>query len=216
MNPEEVHLHPARNHDAVTLTALGAGVLIPFIYYGVQIVGAFYNPGYSFVHQVASELGSNHAARPMVFNIGIVVQGVVTLIASFGFLRATRRLGVNPSLSLLIFLALATNGIQMLWAGHFPIPDPRHAGQPPFVIAMFLLPILLSAGLWRGSDAILKAYLIATLTLLAVMTVLASGSVMDTSHLRGLTQRLYTLAVFPVVAVSAVVLARRYRSVTRL
>src|SRR5260221_601672 len=150
---QEVPLRPVRTHDAFTLTALGAAVLIPFIYYGIQILCAFYNPGYSFIHQVASELGSNRAARPVLFNIGIMVQGVLTLIASFGFLRATLRLGVNPTLSLLIFLALATNGIQMLWAGYFPLPDRRHAGHPPFIIATTLLPILLTAALWKGSGA---------------------------------------------------------------
>ncbi len=205
-------MRPVRTRDAFTLTALGVAVLIPFIYYGIQIFCASYNPGYSFIHQVASELGSNRAARPMLFNIGITVQGVLTLIASFGFLRATLRLGVNPTLSLLIFLALATNGIQMLWAAYFPLPDPRHAGQLPFRIAMFLLPILLTAALWRRSGAILKAYLVATLIVLAAMTPFTSGNIgVDTTHIRGLTQRLYTLTVFPVVAVSALVLALRYR-----
>jgi hypothetical membrane protein len=199
---------------AFTLAALGVAVLIPFIYYGIQIVSAHYNPGYSFVRQVASELGSNRAARPMLFNMGIMVQGVVTFIASFGFLRATLRLGVNRTLSLLIFLALAINGIQMLWAGHFPLPDPRHAGQPPFVIAAFLLPILLTAALWNRSGGILKVYLIATLMLLAVIIPITSGNIVDTTHIRGLTQRLYTLTIFPMIAVSAIALAHDYRSVT--
>lgn len=206
----EIRLRPLRTDDVFTLTALGFAVLIPFIYYGIQIFSAAYYPGYSFVRQVASELGSDHAARPMIFNIGIMVQGVVTLIASFGFLRATLRLGVNRALSLLIFLALATNGIQMLWAGYFPLPNPRHAGQPVFMIAMFLLPILLTAALWNRTGAIVNVYLAATLILLAVMILISSGKIIDTTHIRGLTQRLYTLAVFPVIAVSAVVLALGY------
>jgi hypothetical membrane protein len=209
-------LSRVRSHDAFILTALRLAVPIPFIYYGIQILCASYNPGYSFIHQVASELGSNRAARPMLFNIGIMVQGVLTLIASFGFLRATLRLGVNPTISLLIFLALATNGIQMLWAGHFPLPNPRHAGQLPFKIAMVLLPILLTAALWQGSGAVLKAYLVATLLLLAAMIPITSGNIgVDTTHIRGLTQRLWTLTVFPVVAVAALVFALRYQSVTR-
>jgi hypothetical membrane protein len=212
MGTQQTSRRPIGALDAFTLAALGAAVLIPFIYYGVQILCAIYNPGYSFIRQVASEFGSSNAARPMLFNIGITIQGIITLIASIGFLLATLRLGVNPTLSLLIFLALATNGIQMIWAGHFPLPDRRHAGQPPFVIAMFLLPMLLSAAIWKGSRAILKGYLVATLILLAVMTLITSGKIgIDTTHMRGLTQRLYTLAVFPVIAVSAVVHAVRYR-----
>jgi hypothetical membrane protein len=194
--------------NALTFAALGVGVLIPFIYYGIQCLCATYNPGYSFIHQVASELGSNRATRPMLFNVGIMVQGALTLVAAVGFARATLRLRVNPTLALLIFLSIATNGIQMLWAGYFPLPDPRHAGQLPFRIAMFLLPILLTAVLWKGSGAILKGYLAATLILLAAMILITS---VETTHIRGLTQRLYTLTVFPVVAVSAIVFALRYR-----
>ena len=201
-----------RTHDAFTLIALSLAVLIPFIYYGTQILCAFYNPSYNFVHQVASELGSSNAAHPMLFNIGITVQGVLTLIASFGFRRATLRLGINPTVSLLIFLAVATNGIQMIWAAHFPLPDPRHAGQLPFKIAMVLLPILLTAALWNGSSPILNTYLLATLILLAALTLVTSGNFgIDTSHIKGLTQRLYTLTVFPLISVAAMVLARRYR-----
>jgi hypothetical protein len=119
----------------------------------------------------------------------------------------------NPTLSLLIFLALATNGIQMLWAAYFPLPDPRHAGQLPFRIAMVLLPILLTAALWQGSGAVLKAYLIATLLLLAVTISITSNDIgVDATHIRGLIQRLSMLTVFPVVAVAALVLALRYRS----
>jgi hypothetical protein len=77
---------------------------------------------------------------------------------------------------------------------------------------MFLLPILLTAALWDGSGAILKTYLVATLILLAVMIGMRSSPVgVETTHVRGLTQRLYTLTVFPVVAVSAIVLGLRYR-----
>jgi hypothetical protein len=141
-----------------------------------------------------------------------MIQGVVTLIASLGFLRATLRLGVAPTLSLLIFLALATNGINMIWAGYFPLPDPRHAGQPPFVIAMFLLPMLLTAALWESSGPILKAYLVANLSLLALMIPITTHTIgVDTTHVRGLIQRIYTLTVFPVISVSALVLALRYR-----
>ena len=208
-------MSPVRSHHTLILTALGLAVPIPFIYYGIQILCATYNPDYSFIHQVASELGSNRAIRPMLFNIGIMVQGVLTLIASFGFLRATLRLGVNSTLSRLLFLALATNGIQMIWAGHFPLPDPRHAGQMPFKIAMVLLPILLTAALWQGSGAILKAYLITTLLLLVAMIPITSKIGVDTNHLRGLTQRLSTLTVFPVIAIAALILALRYQSMTR-
>src|SRR5258708_5178022 len=100
----------------------------------------------------------------------------------------------------------------MLWAGYFPLPDPRHAGHPPFIIAATLLPILLTAALWKGSGPVLKTYLVATLILLALMIPIMTNKIgLDTTHIRGLTQRIYTLTLFPVIAVSAFVLALRYR-----
>jgi hypothetical membrane protein len=201
-----------RHTDRLTLAALTLGMTIPFIYYGIQITAASYEPAYSFVRQVASELGSDRAARPAVFNVGIMVQGVVSLVAAAGFLRATLRVGVRPALAFLIAAALAVNGVQMVWAGHFPLPDPRHAGYPLFVLAVTLLPVLLTAALWKGSGVVLKAYFVATLVLLLAMVTLRSGATgIDTTHVRGLVQRIYTLTVFPPVAVAAGVLLVRLR-----
>ena len=208
-------LRPTRTQDAAALAALGCGALIPVIYYGVQILCASYNPGYSFVRQVASELGSARSARHTLFNLGFAVQGVLTLIASYGFARATLRLGVNPTLSLLLVLALATNGVQMIWAAYFPLPHPRHAGQPPFLIASTLLPILLTATVWRGSGPNLKAYFIATLMLLVVTIVILPNQVaINTASIRGLIQRIHTLTTFPPIAVAALALAHRYSTAT--
>jgi hypothetical membrane protein len=203
-----------RTRDPLTFLLLGLAVLIPFIYYGIQIYAASFNPGYSFIHQVASELGSTRAARPAIFNVGIMLQGIVTLAASFGFLRAMTRLGINPTLSFLTFLAIAINGVQMLWAGYFPLPDRRHAGHTLFIFAATLLPILLTAALWKSSRPPLKTYFIATLILLLAMIPIMSGiSGLDTSNLRGLQQRIYTLTVFPPIAVAAIALANRYRKI---
>jgi hypothetical protein len=100
----------------------------------------------------------------------------------------------------------------MLWAGYFPLPDPRHAGHAPFLIAAILLPILLTSALWKGSGPILKTYFVATLILLAVMIPIMTNKIgVDTTNIRGLTQRVYTLTLFPVIGVSALVLAHRYR-----
>src|SRR6476661_7718285 len=103
---KEISVTAARTRDPITFLLLGLAVLIPFIYYGVQIYGASFNAGYSFIHQVASELGSTRAIHPAIFNVGIMIQGTLTFAASFGFLRAMTRLGINPTLSFLTFLAI--------------------------------------------------------------------------------------------------------------
>ena len=205
-------MNAARSRERLTLAALYAAVLIPFVYYGVQVAGASFNPGYSFVRQVASELGSDRAARPGIFNVGIMVQGALTLIAAAAFLRAMLRVGINPLPACAASAALAVNGVQMLWAGYFPMPDPRHAGHTVFTIAATLLPVLLTAALWRQSGAVARAYFVATLVLLLAMVPLMNGMAgIDTSQVRGLRQRVYTLTVFPPIAVAACVLAARLR-----
>ena len=203
--------HPARS-EAVTLGALGCGMAVPLLYYGFQAIAAPFFPGFSLVSTTASELGSDLSRNPQVFNGGILLLGMFSLIASLGFLRALIRLGIPPLLRILTFLAVAMNGAQSLWAGAYPMPDPRHGGHPTFILAMLLLPPLLTASLWRLADRRLKTYFIATLLLLIAMVPLMSGmSGLDTHAYRGLLQRVFTLSIFPPIGISAYVLARRLK-----
>ena len=129
-----------------------------------------------------------------------------------GLLPALRRLGGDPALAALNSAAVAVNGVQMLWAGYFPLPDPRHAGHTPFIVASTLLPVLLAAALWRHGGPGLKAYLVSTLVLLAAVTLLRSGlSGLTRYEYGGLLQRVSTLTIFPPIGVGAWVLARRLR-----
>jgi hypothetical membrane protein len=200
--------------DKLTLSALRLGIAVPFLYYGLQLLAAPFYPRFSFVRTTASELGSDLSPYDWIFNIGIIIQGVVTLIAAVGFLRAFWRLGAARVFALLASTAVAINGFQCLWAGLHPLPDPRHGGYTVVVIAMVLLPILLTATLWRLSDSRgLKAYLIATLILLAAMFPIMSGLTgIDRYAYRGLLQRVFTLTVFPPIGVAAYVLAKRMKA----
>ena len=199
-----------KTKDRLTLILLRIGMAIPFLYFGLQLIAASFSPGYSFMRNVASELGSDLARYPTPFNRGVMIQGVLTLMASFGFLRALLRLGARPILAWLICLAVAMNGVQSLWAGFFPMPDPRHGGHPLFVIGMILLPFLLTIALWKQSGALLRSYLIATMLLIVALFPLMSGMAgLDTHSYKGLLQRLFTLAVFPPIGVGAYFLAKR-------
>jgi hypothetical membrane protein len=198
--------------NRLTLLLLRLGVLIPFVYYGTQAAAAPFFPGFSFVGTTASEMGSTLSRHPAIFNAGIMALGVITLLASVGFLLALRHTGVNPALALLASADLALNGVQMLWAGLHPIPDPRHAGYTVFVAGMFVLPVLLTLALWRGASPLLKAYLVATLLLLAAMVPVTTGLTgIDRRAYRGIIQRVYTLTTFPPIGVAAWVLGRRVR-----
>jgi len=198
--------------NRATLLLLRLGVLVPFVYYGIQVAAAPYYPSFSFVGTTASEMGSTNSRHPAVFNAGIMALGVLSLLTSVGYFLALRRVGVSAILTLLTSADIALNGVQTLWAGMHPLPDPRHAGHPVFVTGMLALPVLITLSLWRRASPRLRAYFVATLLLLATMIPIFTGLTnIDRAAYRGLIQRVYTLTVFPPVAVGAWVLARRVR-----
>ena len=138
--------------DRITLCALYAGVAVPCLYFGVQALAAPFFPEFSFVGTTASELGSDLSRRPAIFNYGTMLLGVAWLIASIGFFRSFQALGVHPVLAWPISLALIVAGVGSFWAGYYPMPDPRHAGHPCFLVAMLSLPVLLAIAPLEGSN----------------------------------------------------------------
>lgn len=196
------------------MRALVAGMAVPLLYYGIQAAAAPFFPGFSVVGTTASELGSDLSRQPAVFNAGIMTLGVAGLVASYGYLRAFRRLGTHAALAWPTSLAIAMNGVQTLWAGYYPLPNPRHGGHPAFVVFMLALPALLAASMWRLGSRPLRAYLLANLALLAAMVPVMTGRTgLDTHAYRGLVQRVFTLAIFPPIGVCAFTLAGRLRDV---
>src|SRR4051794_26759188 len=193
--------------EKATLWLLRFGIAVPLVYYGIQALAAPFYPGFSALGNTASELGSE---RAVIFNAGIMVQGVASLAASLGFFLALRRMRINSALAALTTVALAITGVQHIWAGYFPIPDPRHGGHLLFTVAMTLLPVLLTAALWRQIGTGLKVYLVSTLVLLAAVLTVRSGlSGLERYEYRGLLQRVFTLAIFPPIGVAAYALASR-------
>jgi hypothetical protein len=194
----------------ITRFFLRLALTVPFVYYGLQLVAAPYYPHFSIIRNTASELGSGRSLHPSIFNAGIIILGIVTFLAAIGFLLALRHLRANLILTLLTFLAIAINAFQSLWAGLHPLPDPRHAGHPPVMIAMTLLPFLLTLITWPLTDSgLAHNYFIATcLLLLAMVPIMSGSSGLDTHQYRGLIQRIFTLTVFPPIAVAAHILSR--------
>jgi hypothetical protein len=183
--------------DTRAIIALQMGIMVPFFYFGTQIIAAFFYPDYSFLKMPASLLGSDLAHYPLIFNMGAMITGIATLIASLGFLYAFKRIRVNPILAWIASIALALNGVASLWAGFFAMPDPRH-GSNPFTLGIFVFPILLLAALWTQPDARkIKAYLIVTNLLFLMLIPIMSGMAgLDTRAYQGLLQRMAALIFF--------------------
>ena len=189
--------------DRLMRAALGAGVLVPVIYFGIQLVAAPFYPGYSFVRDATSLLGSDRSTFPLLLNAGAMLTGCASLIGALGFLRGLRGLRVAPALVWLTTLAVASVGAAAIWAGLFPLPDPRH--NPGLLNAgMFVMPALLLAALWRPAPPLLRIYLATNLVLfLALVPVVSGAAGVDTQGIGGLLQRLVTLVVFVPIGITA-------------
>lgn len=211
----------------LTVFALGMGVAVPFLYFGIQIIAAPFYSGYSFLNRDASTLGSDGSSLPAIFNFGSIIVGIVTLIVAWGFMRAFQRLGVHPILAWLTSLALISSGLVSINAGVFPLPDPRHTeGLLALLgIGTFLLPVLLPAALWKLREARpIKAYFIANLIAFIALIPVMSGLIQRLSvmaevdmpgyqsflnNYHGLLQRIAALIVFLPIGLSAYFLAKR-------
>ncbi len=216
----------------MTYRLLHAGVAVPLLYFGIQLLAAPFYPGYSFLARDASTLGSPGSTHPAIFNVGCVVLGVVTLAAAGGFARALRPLRIPHALVWLTVLALVGSAIGSLNAGIHPLPDPLHTAGILALLGqgLVLLPFLLPVALWRVADlGALRRYLVANvlvaLALIPIMTGLVQRWGMTAgielpglqsllNHYQGGLQRLAALVVFVPIGITAAVLANRLTTPT--
>lgn len=60
-----------RTNEKLTQIMLKAGIAVPILYFGIQVLAARFYPGYGFTNQDASALGSNGSSFPDIFNKGL-------------------------------------------------------------------------------------------------------------------------------------------------
>ena len=188
--------------------ALAAGIAVPFLYFGVQIVAAPFYPGYSFLANSASQLGSDLSAQPWILNTGAKLTGAAMIIAAFGFLSAMKQAGMNRVVAGLVFFAMLSSGAGAIWAGSFPLPDRRH-NPGPVTAGMFLLPILYAIAFWKRDDARgVRTYLIAnTIAFLLLVPIMSGVTGINLQGYGGLMQRVAAVIFHVPVAVVATFLS---------
>lgn len=203
-------MNTLQTKDSLTRVALGMGSTVPFLYFGAQLIAAPFYPGYSFLRQPASMLGSDLSTCPAILNVGAIITGVITLIASLGFLHALRFIGTPPVIAWLTCLALLSSGLASIWAGVFHMPDPRH-NSGPLGVGTFLLPILFVAAVWKLNEArAIRLYLVVNLLLMVALVPIMSGAAgIDMLNYGGLLQRIAALTLFPPIGVVAFFLLRK-------
>ena len=194
----------------MTRAALVAGVAVPFLYFGAQLLTAPFHPGYDFVRQVASELGAPPSGAPWIFNTGAILTGVATLVAAYGCWRALPRVGAPRITIVLLVAALVATGLAGIQAGSFPLPDPRH--NPGWLgMGLFaMLPLLALAFMRAPRARAFRLYLLASALLFLLQFPLREGvGGFDPAASGGLLQRLLALAVYPPIGVASLFLLRR-------
>lgn len=187
-----------------TRALLLAGILIPVVYFGLLLIAPLIYPGFSYVSQYASEMGSADARYPAVFNTSVMLCGAAGVVASFGFFHAVRQLGGNRWLAGLTGLSLFLFGIGTFLGGRYPMPDERHGGYG-LGLALQLAPLFLALALWRVRS--LRGLCIFLLVVFGVMALFlavmfGAGELVTRANV-GLWQRGNALAGFPWIGIAA-------------
>jgi hypothetical membrane protein len=215
------------------LAALGLGMAVPVVYFGMQAVAAPFCPGYSFLSRDASTLGSAESNAPAVFNVGCLLLGIMALLASWGFFQAFRLLGASRWFGGLVALAVALFGIGSINAGLFPLPDERHMSGVGAVLGTisFTLVFLLPIAMWKLPEArAIKRYFILNIVVVVGLLPIVSGLIqrfLMMAHTewpsyqnflnndQGLLQRIAAATVVFPIGVSAWFLRRRVKGMGR-
>ena len=190
------------------------GVAAPSTYFATQLIAAQFYPGYSFMHQEASELGAVGAPSRALFNTGALATGVAALLGGVGAFLVLRREGVHALVALVVALCFVSIGAAAINAWLFPMPDPRH-NPGPIQIGIFILPLAAPvAFLFVKRAALAKAALLLALVAFAGVAAIMSGlTPVQPANASGLWQRVVAAVAYLPVLILSLSLLVRARSV---
>ncbi len=149
------------------------------------------------MRQFASELGMANAAHPEAFGAMSIVTGLVFFATALGFYLAVKRLSGRGGLATTIGIFVALFGVNLIFAGLFPLPNPLHSA---FGVALltFFVPWLLAWACWNLPGARLAnlGQIVATVVIVgtAILQTGLMGGVNGTNI--GLSQRIAAAIFF--------------------
>ena len=179
------------------------------LYFAAQLAAAPFHPGYSFLKQEASQLGSNDSAHPFVFNALVFASGVAALCAVPGLVRAVRIAGGGRAIASLTALAGCSSACASMWAGWYHLPSVRH--NPGYWgVGTAVVPLLLLVAFRQARHACamrtyraLRMYLLVNVVAALVVQLLVWRYPAEAGAYRGLVQRINALLVYMPAAVVA-------------
>lgn len=105
---------------------LAIGMIAPVLAFCVVGLAALLYPGFNNATQYISDLGGPNAPHPELFNGAILITGLGSFAAGFGFALGMAALGGSRIAAVLTALSFALAGVGMVVASYYPWPDPRH------------------------------------------------------------------------------------------
>lgn len=179
-----------------------SGLALPVVYFGMQLALAPFYPGYDFLHNPTSLLGIEGAATAPWFNALAIACGALAFGGAAGIAIGLRARTVPLWVIGPVALAVVAVGCGNIWAGFFPLPDPRH-GDNPFNLAFDAIPIVFAGAAWAaGGLRHLRLYM--TVNLAAYMSaklVILGFTPIDPASCSGLLQRLAAATIFVPIGV---------------
>lgn len=148
------------------------GVAAPLLALAATLAGMVAYPGFNPARQYLSELGGVSASRPLIFNGGLFVAGVMTALAGVGFGLAMAALSRARLAAVLTAAVFVLAGWGLTQAAIYPWPDKRHLAVN-LALGIQLAPLLLLWGLWPRRDLRrLKLFLTVVFVAMGVLMVL--------------------------------------------
>ncbi len=192
---------------------LSAGIVVPLLYFGTHLVAGGLTPDYSHVSQYGSELGIAGAPAARLFNGGILLTAVATILGAVGLYLGARRASPGRLWPALTGLSLGLFGVGLVFGGLFPMPDPRHGGFG-LGMAVHAAPVFLALALRRapGHRNLMRFSVVAAVLMLAFLAVMMGVGGLLTRANVGLFQRIYALTLFGWIGIAAFGLRRSVRA----
>jgi hypothetical membrane protein len=184
--------------DMTSRLLVGAGVLLPIVYFASQLVAMALNPDFNIATQQPSELGCCGANFPYVANAGFLATGACSIAGGLGLFLGLRQIGGNLVLAMLASLGMLLFGLAMSMSGFFPLPDPLHYGFGLFPAGL-LAPLFGALALKDApvTRSVIMASFAASAALVALM--LGLGGFVTETNL-GYFSRGVALISFPTIA----------------
>lgn len=203
---------PPERLRGLARSLLAVGIGAPILALASVLVAVSAYADFNHARQYLSELGGATAAFPALFNIGILIAGVMTGVAGIGFGLAVVILTRARVSAAVVSLLFALAGTGLFLSSLYPWPDPRHMAIN-LGLGIQLAPIVLLLALRQAPGLPgLRRFLAGVFVIMALLTLLTKhllfpGTVTDSNV--GYWERAFAVVLVGWVGVAAHLLRAR-------